>query len=604
MDKDLKDKTWLFLLLVLLLAAALRVYHADHNSLWIDEVNTMVQADPSLGFTETYHTIVKLDLQPPLYFYILKYLFMVFGYTTLVLRLFSAVLGIFAVWSIYLLGRELSGKKAGLYAALLLAVNSYHIYYSQEARPYAFLVLFTILSFYRLLIFLRHASVKNGLLYGLVAALMLYGHPTGLFALLTQCFILLRHLFEVPKTERKVFVLRTLLAGIVIILLYLPAVRLLLNAAGMKSFWIEPPAANVFSALFSEFVGESEFIKASYYLLIVYFFVAAFSKPAKPFLSDTRNAAFVLVLWIGCGTLIPLIRSYLSVPMIVSRYMIGLLPALVLIAALGLSEVKSRLIAVSFVLMMVAFSLTQLIIVKKYYTKPTKNDLRGAAEFILAHKNEKDPIASRIGWHYSSYYLRGIKNEVVMTPFGLWVDRMMQDSASLSAFWYADGASVVEALSTEQQNFVDRRFILSKKINLHGATANHYVPASRTTIVLKLKDFSPGPTEYGFIPLYGNGSTVSAPLFLEKGNYKLWVGGKSQPDPPLNGTNAHLNLKVNGRSVGGIYLPEQAYSQQFSRPFGLEEAGPVTIELVYDNDDWVDGVDRNALIFAVYIEKQ
>ena len=62
------------------------------------------------------------------------------------LRSLSALAGVATIPVAFLLGRELRGRRAGLIAAALVAVNPMLIWYSQEARAYALLVLFCALS--------------------------------------------------------------------------------------------------------------------------------------------------------------------------------------------------------------------------------------------------------------------------------------------------------------------------------------------------------------------------------------------------------------------------------------------------------------------------
>lgn len=52
----------------------------------------------------------------------------------------SAALGTATIAFAYLAGRELGAKRAGLLAALAVALDPYLIWYSQEARSYALLI--------------------------------------------------------------------------------------------------------------------------------------------------------------------------------------------------------------------------------------------------------------------------------------------------------------------------------------------------------------------------------------------------------------------------------------------------------------------------------
>ena len=115
------------LLVVLLVAATLRFFHVDYQSVWLDEIHTLNEANPSLSLSGIYNAILGADPHPPLYFIILNFVFKIFGYTTFVARMFSAVVGVASIVGMYFLGKELFNNKVGIYASLLLAVNYFHL---------------------------------------------------------------------------------------------------------------------------------------------------------------------------------------------------------------------------------------------------------------------------------------------------------------------------------------------------------------------------------------------------------------------------------------------------------------------------------------------
>ena len=82
------------------------------------------------------------------------------------LRLVSALAGVLAVPLMVALGRVVRLSGAGLWAALLLAVSSFHIRYSQEARHYALLLLFGLLATVLLLRALERGRSRDWLAYG------------------------------------------------------------------------------------------------------------------------------------------------------------------------------------------------------------------------------------------------------------------------------------------------------------------------------------------------------------------------------------------------------------------------------------------------------
>lgn len=182
---------------------------------------------------------------PPLYFYLLHYVFKIFGYTVIAGRCFSAVTAIVCIYAIYLLGKRLFNKQVGQMAALFLSVNQFHIYYAQEMRPYMLFELFTILSFYRFVIFLKKPNFKNSAFYGIITALAVYVHFFGLFTIAAQCCILLFFLIVMQREGRKPFILYSVFAGIIMLALFIPIVSIFLNILKIKVFWIPDPKADI-----------------------------------------------------------------------------------------------------------------------------------------------------------------------------------------------------------------------------------------------------------------------------------------------------------------------------------------------------------------------
>lgn len=126
-------------------AAALRFATLGAQSYHHDEVVTasrvlrsdFVHAMEAVGFSES---------APPLYYALAWVWTQIGGTDELGLRSLSALAGVVTVPVAYLLGAELRDRCAGLLAAALVAVNPMLLWYSQEARDYALLVLLTALA--------------------------------------------------------------------------------------------------------------------------------------------------------------------------------------------------------------------------------------------------------------------------------------------------------------------------------------------------------------------------------------------------------------------------------------------------------------------------
>src|SRR5439155_17581944 len=115
-----------------------------------------------------------------------------FGDSEISLRMPSALLGVWAVWWMWRLGRESFGPVTGLVAAALLALNAYHIHYSQEARGYSLLVTAALASWFFFLRCLRgQGGMRSEVGYVIATAVMLYAHLYGGFVAAAEFFIYL-----------------------------------------------------------------------------------------------------------------------------------------------------------------------------------------------------------------------------------------------------------------------------------------------------------------------------------------------------------------------------------------------------------------------------
>ena len=158
---------------LLLLATGLRLYGIARADVINDEV---IYAFRSIGyidfFSSPYQTTpwewfsdvpwwarLSFHDHPPLTFVIEHIFFKLFGVSIFVLRLPFALAGIGTVWLLYALVKRLVNPTAGLLAALLLAVNQYHVWVSRTGLQESlviFLILLTLYLFIRALDSGRH----------------------------------------------------------------------------------------------------------------------------------------------------------------------------------------------------------------------------------------------------------------------------------------------------------------------------------------------------------------------------------------------------------------------------------------------------------------
>lgn len=155
---------WGAVVLILIVAASVRVYHLGYWSLWLDEIfsvatssghypdmrplemNKVVVDAPnftSLQDARPWHTIwpaMREGVHPPLYLLVLRPWREVVGDSDAAVRGLSVLASLIAIALLFDTGRQLLGTTAGLWAAALMAIAWPQVQYAQEARPYALLL--------------------------------------------------------------------------------------------------------------------------------------------------------------------------------------------------------------------------------------------------------------------------------------------------------------------------------------------------------------------------------------------------------------------------------------------------------------------------------
>ena len=144
------------------------------------------------GFGHAMDAVGFSESAPPLYYALAWIWTQVTGTGEFGLRSLSALAGVATVPVAYLIGTELRGRRAGLMAAALVAVNPMLLWYSQEARAYALLSLLCAVSLLYCLRALRGGSRRDFVLWGVASGLALASHYFAAFVIFAEAIWLLR----------------------------------------------------------------------------------------------------------------------------------------------------------------------------------------------------------------------------------------------------------------------------------------------------------------------------------------------------------------------------------------------------------------------------
>jgi mannosyltransferase len=182
---------------IFLVALAVRFYGLTYHSLWFDEVmSTFWAAKPAAEIWRVGLSLTQ-DKHPPLYYLALHGWTALFGPGDVAVRSLGVVLGALAVLPVYGIGKALDGVRAGAFAALLVALNPFLVWYSQEARMFMPATTFVLVGMYGTLrIFDRgsrigSSSANESAIRNLqTAILLIVGFTAALYTYLFTAFLL------------------------------------------------------------------------------------------------------------------------------------------------------------------------------------------------------------------------------------------------------------------------------------------------------------------------------------------------------------------------------------------------------------------------------
>ena len=470
------------LMILIFIGTILRFYKIDFQSPWIDEIFTLANTGKEKSFKEIYFFLKENDPHPPLYYYIIHIVNLFFDNTSLVARAVSAVFGVAGLFAIYYLAQELFNKKVGIIAVALLSINYFHIYYSQEARMYSMLFLTTTLSFYFLIKLIKKPTIKSVILHAIFALLMIYSHFFALFTLFSQYIILLLFIVKPFNIERKKMLIYSIMSGIITGILYIPSFNIFLENTKRTSTWIPLPTVDVYTQIFKEFFGQSEVVVFFVLIIFMYYLFILFNKNSKINLEINPNeekqifSFLVLFIWIIITLILPLISSFVKLPMLISRYFINILPAIILLIAIGLYYIKNNIVKLSILSIFLVFSLTDIIIVKSYYSNVGKAQFREATNFIIKNNKNKEKVVTSLGL-YMSYFLNNGNNnyDVIDKSLDIYISEIQQDTIHLKPFWYIDGFGSDYKPNDVSMNFINKYYYIDNNYDGFQAWTKHFV---------------------------------------------------------------------------------------------------------------------------------
>jgi hypothetical protein len=383
-----KRKEILALVICLLLGFALRFYTFDKKSLWIDEIHTFNDSRDNLPNQLKYYKENPTYLHPPLFF-VLTHSFYPFTKPERDLRIIPLIFGILSIPMIYFLSRQFSLNIA-IPCTLCLTFMTYHIYLSQNGRPYSLIMLVGMVALYFLIKHLQTLERRYLIPAGFFLATLFYVSYSSIqFIVLSQIL----WFYQVRQHNRKPTLSSFLILNGTIFLLCLPwFLFIVLNYHGQPmmdplTFQDIGSFSTVVQGILNDWAPHLPLTIISTILLILF-----------PFFSRNRSNALVLM----STFILPVVGLYLYCKLlnvnqfITSRYFINFLPLFLIALFLSLDAVEPKFeklgkLARLNLLFVILFIASNLVILPLYY-RSEKQDFRGLVSYLNSHLRDGDKI--------------------------------------------------------------------------------------------------------------------------------------------------------------------------------------------------------------------
>ncbi len=223
-------------------------------------------------------------------------------------------------------------------------------------------------------------------------------------------------------------------------------------------------------------------LKTFLILALIFFCIQTFRfRSAEAPRASALKLSFIAFLFTLLTTYgIPYLRSVLVVPMLFDRYTIVILPAIIMVIAMGFDLIRSRAIKSVLIAAFLLLSLNDILFTHKFYTSIRKTQFRELTEFISSEKKYQYPIINqRTNWQHQ-YYLDHYhyKGPVLVGQKDALVDSILRKSSpkyDLPGFWII-GAHGNEAKITDATKAaLDTAYVLVKSQDFFDCWAQLYV---------------------------------------------------------------------------------------------------------------------------------
>jgi mannosyltransferase len=398
------------LLLLFVAAAVLRIANLAAKPFWFDECFSAELA--RLDWRNVLHLLWWREANMSLHYVLLRAwlrILAAFGVNTFndsefLIRSLSVVIAVSTLPAIYWLARLLYDRRVALIAAALFTFNAYSVRYSQEARGYALFLLLTTLSSGFLIRWLGRPVRGYLASYAVVSVLAVYAHLYAVL-LIAAHWIVLRWIgapFVGSAEENAGLRWRIQRAWKTIGIAVLPLLIFVAKTGAGPLRWIRRPDLHHLVKFVEHFCGSDGWALAVIYALAIISEVVPLGSKLLKRRRKTEEAndwqawrAQFLLVWLLFPVVLTLVLSFAR-PVFLGRYMFFCLPALLILAAAGLSRLPRSWMLAAVLTLMLFLSLRGVFFVYGHDFDNERDASGASSNYILDHTQAGDGVIFHI----------------------------------------------------------------------------------------------------------------------------------------------------------------------------------------------------------------
>lgn len=394
-------------------------------SVWFDESFSVFMVKQSFADIWRYTAV---DVNAPLYYYLLKIWSLFVGYGDVALRMFSVIWGAGALILGFILTRRLFGQRIAFFALPLLTFSPMLLRYATEMRSYTLLVFLLLALTYVLVRISEKSSRKLWLIYGFLAAAALWTHYYAALVIMAHMVWHAVQIYQksnIAKIEgwrprlkalAGKFFTRKMVPGIILAAaLFLPWLPFMIKQFATvqgAGFWIPAFGMETISGFFGEMMVYnmhdqiSNFVAVGLFIVLILLVILL----VKIWQNSTKKFRQKYLLILGLVLLPPLILILVSLPplrpMFINRYVIFSMIVFSLLLGLAAgAKLKNKILRITqtfFYILVLALTAVGVVNVLHYgnynFDTHSMSNAKTLMQKIATKSSERTPVISDSTW--------------------------------------------------------------------------------------------------------------------------------------------------------------------------------------------------------------